>query len=143
MNGYHGDTFGAMAAGNSDSFHGRFQPCLFESRNFAAPKCPEINGIVKHSDSDRSLLQLEKVLEREASEIASVIIEPSIQGPAGMKLQPAGFLKRVEALCRKYGVHLILDEVFVGCGRTGSIFACEQEGVDPDFLCLAKGLTGG
>ena len=56
-NGYHGGTFGAIAAGNSDSFHGRFQPCLFESRNFAAPKCPEINGIVKHSDSDRSLLQ--------------------------------------------------------------------------------------
>ena len=142
-NGYHGDTCGAMAAGNSDSFHGRFQPWLFESRKFAAPKCSEINGIVKHSDSGRSLLQLEKILECEASEIASVIIEPSIQGPAGMKLQPAGFLKRVEALCRKYGVHLILDEVFVGCGRTGSIFACEQEGVDPDFLCLAKGLTGG
>lgn len=60
-----------------------------------------------------------------------------------MNLQPAGFLKRVEALCRKYGVYLILDEVFVGCGRTGSILACEQEGVDPDFLCLAKGLTGG
>jgi adenosylmethionine-8-amino-7-oxononanoate aminotransferase len=98
---------------------------------------------VKHSDSDQSLLQLEKVLENEASEIASVIIEPSIQGPAGMRLQPAGFLKQVEVLCRSYGVHLILDEVFVGCGRTGSIFACEQEGVYPDFLCLAKGLTAG
>jgi adenosylmethionine-8-amino-7-oxononanoate aminotransferase len=142
-NGYHGDTFGAMAAGNSDSFHGRFQPWLFESRKFAAPECSEVNGIVKHSDSDQSLLQLEKVLENEASEIASVIIEPSIQGPAGMRLQPAGFLKQVEVLCRRYGVHLILDEVFVGCGRTGSIFACEQEGVYPDFLCLAKGLTAG
>ncbi len=142
-NGYHGDTFGAMAAGNSDSFHGRFQPWLFESRKFAAPECSEVNGIVKHSDSDQSLLQLEKVLENEASEIASVIIEPSIQGPAGMRLQPAGFLKQVEVLCRRYGVHLILDEVFVGCGRTGSIFACKQEGVDPDFLCLAKGLTAG
>lgn len=141
--GYHGDTFGAMSAGNSKAFHGRFQPWLFESLTFAAPDCQEINGKVTHSDSSHSLAQLEEILSRKSTEIAAVVVEPAIQGPAGMKLLPTGFLKEVETLCWQNGVHLILDEVFVGCGRVGSIFACEQEAVAPDFLCLAKGLTAG
>ncbi len=142
-NGYHGDTFGAMAAGNSEAFHGRFQPWLFESLKFAAPECSELDGEVKSSNMGKSLHQLEEVLEANAPQVAAVVLEPSIQGPAGMKLQPVGFLKEVESLCRRNEVHLILDEVFVGCGRTGSVFACQQEVVDPDFLCLAKGLTAG
>lgn len=141
--GYHGDTFGAMSAGNSEGFHGRFEAWLFDSLKFASPECSECNGRVTHSNSEKSLGQLEEIFVREAEKIAALVIEPSIQGPAGMKLQPAGFLKQVELLCRKYHVHLILDEVFVGCGRTGALFACEQEDVDPDFLCLAKGLTAG
>ena len=141
--GYHGDTFGAMSAGNSRAFHGRYEPWLFESLAFAAPECHEINGKVTHSDSRRSLAQLEEILLRRAPEIAAVVVEPAIQGPAGMKMLPEGFLKEVETLCRGNGIHLILDEVFVGCGRVGSVFACEQEKVSPDFLCLAKGLTAG
>ncbi len=142
-NGYHGDTFGAMAAGNSGDFHGKFSPWLFESRTFAAPVCEEIDGQVFEADASRSLDSLEKILEEDAARVAAVILEPSIQGPAGMRLQPNGFLKEIEGLCRRFDVHLILDEVFVGCGRTGTMLACESESVQPDFLCLAKGLTAG
>ncbi len=141
--GYHGDTFGAMAAGNSEAFHGRFRPWLFESLTFAAPRCEEADGVVERADPSQSLRQLEEILVSSASKVAAVVLEPSIQGPAGMKLQPAGFLKAVETLCRRHEVHLILDEVFVGCGRTGSVFVCREEGVEPDFVCLAKGLTAG
>ncbi len=142
-NGYHGDTFGAMAAGNSGGFHGRFDPWLFESRSIPAPYCLEVNGEGESSDFQRSLAALEAVLDRESEQIAALVVEPLVQGPAGMKLMPRGFLKAVEAMCREKEVHLILDEVFVGCGRMGTLFACEQESVEPDFLCLAKGLTAG
>ena len=142
-NGYHGDTFGAMAASDSGGFHGRFKSWLFESHVFSSPICEEVNGKVVREDSKKSLSELEVLLETEGASIAAVILEPSIQGPAGMRLQPKGFLKSVEALCRRFEVHLILDEVFVGCGRTGSMLACDAESVEPDFLCLAKGLTAG
>lgn len=141
--GYHGDTFGAMSAGNSQAFHGRFDPWLFESRVFPAPSCYTVNGAVGFEDASESLTRLEKILSSERDRLAAVIFEPLAQGPAGMRMQPIGFAKDVERLCRQYGVHLILDEVFVGCGRMGKIFACEWEDVNPDFVCLAKGLSAG
>ncbi len=141
--GYHGDTFGAMSAGSSESFHGRFKPWQFDSRVFPAPKCTEIGGTIVSQDMNRSLEILESILGEESERIAALVLEPSIQGPAGMKLQPLGFLKEVERLCRRYDVHLTLDEVFVGCGRTGPLFVCQESEVEPDFLCLAKGLSAG
>lgn len=143
QDGYHGDTFGAMSAGDSRGFHARFDPWLFESRVFSSPVCEETNGEVTKADAGASLSELEALLEVEGKQVAAVILEPSIQGPAGMRLQPKGFLKAVELLCRRFDVHLILDEVFVGCGRTGTMLACDAEAVEPDFLCLAKGLTAG
>lgn len=140
---YHGDTFGAMAAGDKQGFHQRFTPWLFQTRSFPTPICCEYGGAVYKADATESLAQLETTLKAEADQIACLIIEPSIQGAAGMRLQPPGFLRRIESLCRHYNIHLILDEVFVGFGRSGSMLVSRTEGIKPDFLCLAKGITGG
>ncbi|HEY3754513.1 MAG TPA: aminotransferase class III-fold pyridoxal phosphate-dependent enzyme [Opitutaceae bacterium] len=123
--GYHGDTFGAMAAGDSELFHGRFRPWFFPARHF------------KDREELRSLLQAE------AGQTACVIVEPGVQGAAGMRLQPAGLVAEIAELCRQHDVHLILDEVFVGFGRLGEMTVSASEGITPDFLCLAKGLTAG
>ncbi|HVW20839.1 MAG TPA: adenosylmethionine--8-amino-7-oxononanoate transaminase [Opitutaceae bacterium] len=141
--GYHGDTFGAMAAGDSGFFHDRFRPWCFPSRHFAAPECRESNGRVHSASMERSLAGLRALLAAEAGRTACLILEPSVQGAAGMRLQPPGFAAAVAGLCREHGVHLILDEVFVGFGRLGPMLVCAEEGISPDFLCLAKGLTGG
>src|SRR4029079_15297145 len=86
---------------------------------------------------------LERTLAAHEEEIAAVIVEPQVQGAAGMLVQPPGYLRAVRELCDRYGVLLICDEVATGFGRTGTMFACEQEDVAPDLLCIAKGLTGG
>ena len=140
--GYHGDTFGAMAAGDS-SFHERFRPWFFPASHFPAPDCRERNGRVLSADSGPSLAALRELLASQADRTACLILEPSVQGAAGMRLQPPGFVAAVAALCREHRVHLILDEVFVAFGRLGPMLVCAGEGVAPDFLCLAKGLTGG
>ena len=140
---YHGDTFGTMSVGDSRGFHGRFARWSFETHTLPRPTCVERGGRVFEASMEASLSALETLLERESGQIASVIMEPWVQGAAGMQLQPRGFLREVASLCRRYDVHLILDEVFVGFGRMGSFFVCEQEGVAPDFLCLAKGLAAG
>lgn len=135
--GYHGDTFGTMSVGDSGGFHARFANWQFESRTFPAP----VEG--EDGSAESSLVELEEIFAKEAFAIASVILEPWVQGAAGMRVQPRWFLKNVEALCRRYDVHLILDEVFVAFGRMGAFFVCEQEDVQPDFLCLAKGISAG
>ncbi len=140
---YHGDTFGTMSAGDHRGFHERFEPWLFASTKFTAPVHSECAGRVLETNSNASLLELESILKAHAAETACLIIEPRVQGAAGMKQQPAGFIKAVEKLCRQYDVHLILDEVFTAFGRLGTLTVAEQEGVVPDFLCLAKGLTAG
>ena len=140
---YHGDTFGTMSVGDSGFFHGRFWPWCFASAHFPAPQCKEFGGLVREADAAASLAALRKLLARDAAHTACVILEPSVQGAAGMRLQPPGFLRAVAAICAEHEVHLILDEVFTGFGRLGSILVCKQEGVTPDFLCLAKGLSAG
>lgn len=142
-NAYHGDTFGAMAVGGRGTFHGRFAPWLFKTAHFPAPHCREWSGIEREADATHSLATLKALLERESHRTACLILEPWVQGAAGMRLQPRGFLCEVAQLCRDHEVHLILDEVFVGFGRMGDFFVCAQEGVEPDFLCLAKGLSAG
>ncbi|HVU37103.1 MAG TPA: adenosylmethionine--8-amino-7-oxononanoate transaminase [Opitutales bacterium] len=141
--GYHGDTLGAMAAGDSPAFHTRFADWFLPAHHVAAPAHRELAGQIFASDETSSLRALEKLLHDRAGKIAAVILEPSVQGAAGMVQQPPGFLAKVAALSRQYGVHLILDEVFVAFGRLGEIFVCTSEGVTPDFLCLGKGLAGG
>jgi adenosylmethionine-8-amino-7-oxononanoate aminotransferase len=131
---YHGDTLGAVGVGGIDLFHRVFGPLLVRSIAIPSPS---------GTDGSASLAAVEAALKSSSQEIAAFIVEPLIQGAAGMLVHPAGYLRAVAALCRTYGVHLIVDEVATGFGRTGTMFACEHEEVCPDFLCLAKGITGG
>jgi adenosylmethionine-8-amino-7-oxononanoate aminotransferase len=124
---YHGDTVGSVSVGGIDLFHSLYRPLLFD-----AYKVPP-------GDTEA----LARVLAEREDEIAAVIVEPLVQGAAGMTLQPPGFLGATRELCDRHDVFLICDEVATGFGRTGTMFACEQEGIVPDFLCLAKGLSGG
>jgi adenosylmethionine-8-amino-7-oxononanoate transaminase len=124
---YHGDTIGSVSVGGIDLFHATYGPLLFQT----------------HAAEPGDAADLERVLAMHDEEIAAVIVEPLVQGAAGMLVHPPGYLRTVRELCDAFGVLLICDEVATGFGRTGTMFACEQERVAPDFLCLAKGLTGG
>ena len=124
---YHGDTIGSVSVGGIDLFHATYRPLLFAG-HAAEP-----------GDAD----DLARILRAHGEEVAAVILEPLVQGAAGMITHPPGYLRAVRRLCDEHGVLLICDEVATGFGRTGTMFACEQEGVSPDLLCLAKGLTGG
>jgi len=124
---YHGDTLGSVSVGGIDLFHATYRPLLFEA----------------HSAEPGDAADLERILSSHEEEVAAVIVEPLVQGAAGMIVHPDGYLRQVRELCDRFGVLLICDEVATGFGRTGTMFACEQEGVSPDLLCLAKGLTGG
>ncbi len=140
---YHGDTFGTMAVGDRGPFHARFEPWLFPVHRLPSPVHSECAGIVSRSDAAASLDALSRLLAERGDRIACLVLEPRVQGAAGMVQQPPGFVGAVADLCRDHGVHLILDEVFTGFGRLGALTACETEAVVPDFLCLAKGLAGG
>jgi adenosylmethionine-8-amino-7-oxononanoate aminotransferase len=124
---YHGDTIGSVSVGGIDLFHSTYRPLLFPT----------------HAAEPGDAADLERVLAAHEEEIAAVIVEPLVQGAAGMLVHPPGYLRAVHELCDDFGVLLICDEVATGFGRTGTMFACEQENVAPDLLCLAKGLTGG
>ncbi|MEA2332922.1 MAG: adenosylmethionine---8-amino-7-oxononanoate aminotransferase, partial [Thermoleophilaceae bacterium] len=124
---YHGDTIGSVSVGGIDLFHSLYRPLLFETLH-AEP-------------GDAAGMEL--LLAEHAGEVAAVIMEPLVQGAAGMLVHPEGYLRAVRELCDRHGVLLILDEVATGFGRTGRMFACEHEDVAPDLLCLAKGITGG
>lgn len=137
--GYHGDTVGSVSVGGIDLFHSRFRGLLFKGWNVGYRNSD--SGF--KSDIRIPISEIETILSRHHREIAAVVMEPLIQGASGMLLQPKGFLKQVEQLCRKYNVLLIVDEVATGFGRAGTMFACEQENVRPDFLCVAKSITGG
>ena len=140
---YHGDTFGTMALGDRGPFHARFEPWLFPVHRLPAPAHSECAGRVARSDGSASLEALARLLAERGERLACLVLEPRVQGAAGMVQQPPGFVASVADLCRDHGVHLILDEVFTGFGRLGALTACETEAVVPDFLCLAKGLAGG
>jgi len=144
VNAYHGDTIGSVSLGGIDLFHEMYRELLFETYKVASPycyRCPY--GLDYPGCKLDCLLGVEKMLDEHHDEIAAVVLEPLVQGAAGMLMQPEGFLRGVRALCDHYGVFLIADEVAVGFGRTGKMFACEHEGVTPDILCLAKGISGG
>ena len=123
---YHGDTFGAMSVGEADPFFAEFAPFLFH--------------VVQVDPTPESLAA---ALEELPGRVAGVILEPLVQGAAGMVMHGVDFLQRTRALCDEHDTLLIADEVMTGFGRTGAIFACSKAGIEPDLLCLAKGLTGG
>jgi adenosylmethionine-8-amino-7-oxononanoate aminotransferase len=143
-NAYHGDTLGSVSVGGVARFHAMFRPLLFDVIRLPAPDMYRLPlGVTLAVACDYYLGQLETALKEHANELAAVVIEPLLQAAAGIITHPPGFLRGVRDLTKKYGVLLIADEVAVGFGRTGKMFACEHENVVPDFLCLAKGLTGG
>ncbi|MFA4844800.1 MAG: adenosylmethionine--8-amino-7-oxononanoate transaminase [Candidatus Margulisiibacteriota bacterium] len=127
VNAYHGDTVGAVSVGGIDLFHKIYKPLLFKSFKVTPGNIP----------------QLETLLKKRHREISAMVVEPLVQGAAGMLLMPPGYLKAVRRLCTRYNVLLIVDEVATGFGRTGQMFACEHAKVSPDLMCVAKGLTGG
>ncbi|MFQ5735291.1 MAG: adenosylmethionine--8-amino-7-oxononanoate transaminase [Thermodesulfobacteriota bacterium] len=141
---YHGDTFGSMSVGEIDIFVKKYRPLLFRADRAPYPYCYRCPVGKDYPDCSTACLgELEKILEKHNGEIAACVIEPGFEGAAGMITTPPGFLKGVRRLTKKYGVLLIADEVAAGFGRTGHMFACDAERVSPDFLCLAKGITGG
>jgi adenosylmethionine-8-amino-7-oxononanoate aminotransferase len=119
------------------------RPVLRELQEGTAELHEEAERYVRILDADASRAELERVLASSSDEIAALVMEPMIQGAAGMLVHPPGFLRFARELCTRHGVHLIVDEVATGFGRTGRLFACEHEEVHPDFLCVAKGITGG
>lgn len=142
---YHGDTLGSVSVGGMPLFHDKFRALLFEVVRLPTPHAYRWKGQGADEATvlKEALASAEAILAANAAELAALIVEPLVQGAAGMFVQPRGYLKGLEQLCRKYDVLLICDEVATGFGRTGTLFAVEQEGVQPDFLCVAKGLTGG
>jgi adenosylmethionine-8-amino-7-oxononanoate aminotransferase len=150
VDGYHGDTLGSVSLGRSDPFHTGYEPITFTALKLRPPFLHEpIAGFGPCSDetlrqaAQASLRELEQLLMHDGERVAAVVIEPLVQGAAGIWPQPASFVRGVRELCDRFGTLLVCDEVATGFGRTGTMFAIEQAGVCPDILCIAKGLTGG
>lgn len=141
---YHGDTLGSVSVGGVARFHAMFRPLLFDCLRVPAPVSYRAAVQLPPDQLTAHYLQpVEKLLAERHAEIAAFVVEPLVQAAAGMIVHPPGYLRGLRELTRRYDVLLIADEVAVGCGRTGRMFACEHEEVAPDFLCLGKGLTGG
>jgi adenosylmethionine---8-amino-7-oxononanoate aminotransferase len=139
--GYHGDTIGAVSVGGIPIFHEIYRPLLFDTLEAPAPYCYRCSH--QGDCGQQCLTRLEELVATHHQELAAVIVEPVMQGAAGMIAQPPGYLAKVREVTLQHNVLLIADEVAVGFGRTGAMFACGHEGVSPDLLCLAKGITGG
>jgi adenosylmethionine---8-amino-7-oxononanoate aminotransferase len=135
---YHGDTLGSVSLGGISLFHKIYRPLLFKTLQVPSPY-----GAGDPKDGARALADIESLLRKKADRVAALVVEPLMQGAAGMLKAPPGFLKGLRRLCDRYDTLLVADEVATGFGRTGSLFACEQEGVSPDLMAVAKGLTGG
>ncbi len=143
-NAYHGDTIGSVSIGGIDLFHQRFESLLFKTHKIPSPYCYRCHLNLSYPSCQLACTDdLEKLLKRNHREIAGVVIEPKVQAAAGMITAPIGFLQRIRQLCTAYNVLLIADEVATGFGRTGTLFACQEEKVTPDILALSKGITGG
>lgn len=141
---YHGETLGALSVGGLGLYNEVFQPLLLDTIRAQGPDCYRCPFHESRTTCQAPCISyIEEQLAKHHEEIAAVIVEPLIQMSAGMKMYPPTYLKRLRELCTQYDVHLIADEIAVGFGRTGTLFACEQAGITPDFMCLSKGLTGG
>jgi adenosylmethionine-8-amino-7-oxononanoate aminotransferase len=140
-NGYHGETLGALSVTDVPLFRSVYAPLLaaVDRLPTPAPRAGESRGAA----AERAAAALGQHLERHGEDTAALIVEPLVQCAGGMAMHDAGYLRAARELCTRFGVHLIADEIAVGFGRTGTLFACEQAAVVPDFLCLSKGITGG
>lgn len=143
-NSYHGETLGALAVGNVALYKQTYAPLLMDVITVPGPDCYYREPGESWADySMRRFALMEQTLAQQADSVCAVIIEPLVQCAGNMRMYDAVYLKWLRAACDKYRVHLIADEIAVGFGRTGTFFACEQAAVNPDFICLSKGLTGG
>jgi adenosylmethionine-8-amino-7-oxononanoate aminotransferase len=141
---YHGDTLGSVSVGGVERFHAMFGPLLFDVLRAPAPDMYRLPpSVTREGALEHYLRAAERILAEQHERIAAVVIEPLVQAAAGMVMHPQGYLRGLAELARRYKVLLIADEVAVGFGRTGKMFACEHESVSPDLLCVAKGLSGG
>jgi adenosylmethionine---8-amino-7-oxononanoate aminotransferase len=151
--GYHGDTVGAMSVGHSSYHTGFFSSLMFKSDRVLQPgcyHCPFNQALPERADARtyrhcqwQCITALEEALKKHGDKAAAIVMEPHIQGAAGMVMQPEGYLAKAAQLAKKYGALFILDEVMTGFGRTGKMFAADHDGVKADFIALAKGITGG
>ncbi len=143
-NSYHGETLGALAVGNVQLYKETYAPLLMDVITVPSPDCYHRESGESWADfSTRRFTLMEQALEKHADTVSAVIIEPLVQCAGNMRMYDPVYLKLLRAACDNYQVHLIVDEVAVGFGRTGTLFACEQASISPDFMCLSKGLTGG
>ena len=143
-NSYHGETLGALAVGNVELYKSLYKPLLMEVLTAPSPDCYFRGpGDSWEQHSLKMFDHMERMLAEHAPEVAAVIVEPLVQCAGGMRMYHPAYLTRLREACNRHGVHLIADEIAVGFGRTGTMFACEQAGISPDFMCLSKGLTGG
>ncbi|HLB94837.1 MAG TPA: adenosylmethionine--8-amino-7-oxononanoate transaminase [Nitrospiria bacterium] len=143
-NAYHGDTIGAVSVGGIDLFHERYRPLLFPTFKVGAPYCYRCFLGKTYPQCEMACAdEVEKVLAAHHDAIAAVVVEPLVQGTAGIIVWPPGYLSHLREVCTRYHVLMIVDEVLTGFGRTGRMFACQQEGVAPDLMAVAKGLSGG
>ncbi|MDP8211698.1 MAG: adenosylmethionine--8-amino-7-oxononanoate transaminase [Candidatus Zapsychrus exili] len=143
-NSYHGDTLGSVSVGGIDIFHKVYRNLIFETIKIGFPDCYRAPKGKAYPDyAFECLGKFEKLLKAKHKQIAAFVVEPIVQGAAGIIVWPRGVLKKMEELCKKYKVIFIVDEVATGFGRTGKMFACNHESVKPDIMCLAKGITAG
>jgi adenosylmethionine-8-amino-7-oxononanoate aminotransferase len=143
-NSYHGETLGALAVGNVELYKETYKPLLMDVITVPSPDCfMREAGESWEAHTQKMFAHMEQALEKHAQETAAVILEPLVQCAGNMRMYHPVYLKLLREACDRHGVHLIADEIAVGFGRTGTLFACEQAGITPDFLCLSKGLTGG
>lgn len=145
-NAYHGDTVGAMSVGGIDIYHEVFRPLLFPTIQAPSTYCYRCE-LCREQDSKlcrrECLAELERIMAAHSHEVAGLVIEPLLQGAGGMIVQPEGFVGKVRELCNRFDILLIADEVAVGFGRTGAMFACGKESITPDIMALSKGITAG
>ncbi|MBX5460671.1 MAG: adenosylmethionine--8-amino-7-oxononanoate transaminase [Steroidobacteraceae bacterium] len=143
-NSYHGETLGALAVGDVELYKSTYKPLLMDVITVPSPDCYEREtGESWAEHSRRKFAHMEAALAEHAHEVAAVIVEPLVQCAGNMRMYDPVYLRLLRDACNRHRVHLIADEIAVGFGRTGTMFACEQAGIQPDFLCLSKGLTGG
>ncbi|SJM92349.1 Adenosylmethionine-8-amino-7-oxononanoate aminotransferase [Crenothrix polyspora] len=143
-NSYHGETLGALAVGNVALYKETYAPLLMDVITVPGPDCYfREEGETWRDYTERRFALMEQTLQQYADSVCAVIIEPLVQCAGNMRMYDPIYLKLLRAACDKYNVHLIADEIAVGFGRTGTLFACEQAAISPDFMCLSKGLTGG
>jgi adenosylmethionine-8-amino-7-oxononanoate aminotransferase len=144
INAYHGDTIGSVSLGGIDLFHATYRALLFESFKVQAPYCYRCSFEKAPSTCGLECLNpVEDIMKNHADKVTALVIEPLVQGAAGILIHPPGYLKGLRELCNKHNIIMIADEVAVGFGKTGKMFACEHEGVTPDIMALAKGISGG